>query len=119
LQYSIIYKRKGNVNALNAIETETETLVNLVNHPVLGPTASATEGRTPPSKRDERVTIEQVSKHDLPGDIEQEEHDNHIGFRFFHHEKQCVTVRVNQYKIKIKQERTKKGRNYRHEGDQK
>jgi hypothetical protein len=39
----------SNVNALKAIEieTRTETLVNLVNYPVLGPTVSATEGRTP------------------------------------------------------------------------
>jgi hypothetical protein len=31
-------------NALNTLETERETLVN---HPVLGPTVSATEDRTP------------------------------------------------------------------------
>jgi hypothetical protein len=32
---------------LNAVDTETETLVNLAIHHVLGPTVSATEGRTP------------------------------------------------------------------------
>jgi hypothetical protein len=39
-------KRTGTKFALNtiAIETETETHVN---HPVLSPTVSATEGRTP------------------------------------------------------------------------
>jgi hypothetical protein len=32
--------------------------------------------------------MKQVSKNDLPGDVEQEEHNNHI-------KKQCVEVRVN------------------------
>jgi hypothetical protein len=31
------------------------------------------------------------NKKDLPGDVEHEEHNNHI-------EKQCVAARVNQYK---------------------
>jgi hypothetical protein len=40
----MIFMRTGIEKALNTIETETESFVN---HPVLGPTISATEDRTP------------------------------------------------------------------------
>ena len=44
------------------------------------------------------ITTEQVSKHDLPRDVEQEKHNATLATT----NRQCGEVRVNQYKIKNK-----------------